>query len=64
MVKSNQITAKRSHSLNPVQVRRNYLQLIDNLLEAIPDNILASQHQANTSTRCLKLGTIVPLSLV
>ena len=44
--------------LHPAQVRENYLQLIGNLLEAQPDNILESQQQANTSTRCLKLDTM------
>ena len=45
--------------LHPTQVRANYLQLIDNLLEAIPDSILESQQQANTSTRCFKLDTML-----
>ena len=45
--------------LHPTQVRGNYLQLIDNLLEAIPDSILESQQQANTSTRCFKLDTML-----
>ena len=40
--------------LHLAQVRENYLQLVDNLLEAIPDILYESQHQANTSTRCFK----------
>ena len=40
--------------LHPAQVRESYLQLVDNLLEAIPDILYESQHQANTSTRCFK----------
>lgn len=40
-----------SHS---AQVRESYLQLVDNLMEAILDNLYESQHQANTSTRCFK----------
>ena len=41
--------------LHPAQVRESYLQLVNNLLEAIPDNLYESQHKANTSTRCFQV---------
>ena len=40
---------------HPAQVRESYLKLVDNLLEAIPDNLYESQHKANTSTRCFEV---------